>query len=287
MTVQWPLIISSALMLWAAGLFGAQCVYSLRAQSKGAQVPALAATVALVVGALAALLVHLKHWERFFSCFNNIHSSVTQGLIAVLLVAVLAVVFIVVRNQSEEDEVPSWLALVGVVVAVAAVALTARFYMMASRASAHTVPEVLCFLGQAAVLGAATMAVLAELVPDGGKVGGKAGLAILGCAGANAVLTAVYLGVFSAAAPQSKQISLYVGAGQSTTVKEVVTLFSGDYLVWTVLGVIVVGVVATLVAAALGKKTGAWKVWAPVCAACALIGALCVRFAVAGVTLAA
>ena len=51
----------------------------------------------------------------------------------------------------------------------------------------------------------------------------------------------------------------------------------GDYGVLTILGVVVIGIIAPIACAIMGKKTGNWKVWGIAIAVCALIGAVCLR----------
>ncbi|MFR5091400.1 MAG: hypothetical protein ACLTDR_04645 [Adlercreutzia equolifaciens] len=67
MELQWPLILFTTLLAWAAGLFAAQCVWALRGKGGRAQMPALITSAALlVVGGIAvffppgALGAHLQ-----------------------------------------------------------------------------------------------------------------------------------------------------------------------------------------------------------------------------------
>ncbi|MDU1389502.1 MAG: hypothetical protein E6958_14715, partial [Eggerthella sp.] len=48
-------------------------------------------------------------------------------------------------------------------------------------------------------------------------------------------------------------------------------------LLW--LGVVAVGAIVPLAAAFVGRRTGNWKLWAPVAIAAALVGAVCMRVA--------
>ena len=41
MELQWPLILFTTLLAWAAGLFAAQCLWALRGKGGRAQMPAL------------------------------------------------------------------------------------------------------------------------------------------------------------------------------------------------------------------------------------------------------
>ena len=90
MELQWPLILFSTLLAWAAGLFAAQCVWALRGKGARAQMPALiTSAVLLVVGGIAEFF-HLEHWERIFNGFGHMTSGITQELIAIVVLAVVA-----------------------------------------------------------------------------------------------------------------------------------------------------------------------------------------------------
>ena len=84
MELQWPLILFTTLLAWAAGVFGAQCLYALRGQGTRAQMPALITSAALLVVGGIAVFFHLEHWERIFNGFGHLTSGITQELIAII-----------------------------------------------------------------------------------------------------------------------------------------------------------------------------------------------------------
>ena len=59
MELQWPLILFTTLLAWAAGVFGAQCLYALRGQGTRAQMPALITSAVLLVVGGIAVFFHL------------------------------------------------------------------------------------------------------------------------------------------------------------------------------------------------------------------------------------
>ena len=75
MELQWPLILFTTLLAWAAGVFGAQCLYALRGQGTRAQMPALITSAVLLVVGGIAVFFHLEHWERIFNGFGHITSG--------------------------------------------------------------------------------------------------------------------------------------------------------------------------------------------------------------------
>ena len=133
MELQWPLILFTTLLAWAAGLFAAQCVWALRGKGARAQMPALITSAVLLVVGGIAVFFHLEHWERIFNGFGHLTSGITQELIAIVVLAVVMVVyFVYLRRGGDEAKVPAWLAAVGLVLAVVLVAVMGHSYMMAS-----------------------------------------------------------------------------------------------------------------------------------------------------------
>ena len=161
MELQWPLILFTTLLAWAAGVFGAQCLYALRGQGTRAQMPALITSAVLLVVGGIAVFFHLEHWERIFNGFGHLSSGITQELIAIVVLAVVMVVyFVYLRRGGDEAKVPAWLAAVGLVLAVVLVAVMGHSYMMASLPAWDSVLQIGSLLGAACGFGPATMAVL-------------------------------------------------------------------------------------------------------------------------------
>ncbi len=101
---------------WAAGIFGTQCILALQKRGGAVQLPALiCSAVVLVVGGIAVVF-HLTHPFNLFNGFGHITSGITQELIAIVLLAVVMVLFFLMLRRSEDDTVPQWLAVVGLVV---------------------------------------------------------------------------------------------------------------------------------------------------------------------------
>ena len=261
MELQWPLIVFTTLVAWSAGLFGTQALMAAFGVGKKAQVPAwIASAVLLAVGGIAVFF-HLEHWERIFNGFGHLTSGITQELIAIVVLAAVAVAYLVMLRKSDDGaSVPKWLAWLSVALLVVLVAVMAHSYTMAARPAWDSVLWILYVLGNACVLGPATFAFLMAAAPPAGQpaeraadAGAPAGLAALVGAAANA-LAALAFAIFAAAT---------VGAQAP--------------LVW--LGAVAVGAIVPLAAAFMGKRSGNWRLWAPVAIVAALAGAVCMRVA--------
>ena len=180
MELQWPLILFTTLLAWAAGVFGAQCLYALRGQGTRAQMPALITSAALLVVGGIAVFFHLEHWERIFNGFGHLTSGITQELIAIIVLFVAMVVyFVYLRRGGDDAKVPTWLAAIGLVLAVVLVAVMGHSYMMASLPAWDSVLQIGSLLGAACGFGPATMAVLCAVKDESldytAKVNGTGG----------------------------------------------------------------------------------------------------------------
>ena len=203
MELQWPLIVFTTLVAWSAGLFGTQALMAAFGVGKKAQVPAwIASAVLLAVGGIAVFF-HLEHWERIFNGFGHLTSGITQELIAIVVLAAVAVAYLVMLRKSDDGaSVPKWLAWLSVALSVALVAVMAHSYTMAARPAWDSVLWILYVLGNACVLGPATFAFLMAAAPPAGQPAGRAadagapaGLAALVGAAANA-LAALAFAIF-------------------------------------------------------------------------------------------
>ena len=165
MELQWPLILFTTLLAWAAGLFAAQCVWALRGKGARAQMPALITSAVLLVVGGIAVFFHLEHWERIFNGFGHMTSGITQELIAIVVLAVVMVVyFVYLRRGGDEAKVPTWLSIVGIVVAAILVIVMGHSYMMASLPAWDSLLQIASLLGAACGFGPATMALILSLI---------------------------------------------------------------------------------------------------------------------------
>ena len=275
MELQWPLILFTTLLAWAAGLFAAQCVWALRGKGARAQMPALITSAVLLVVGGIAVFFHLEHWERIFNGFGHMTSGITQELIAIVLLAVAMVLFFLMLRRSEDNTVPQWLAVVGIVLVLVLIVAMGHSYMMPSLPAWDTVLQLLSLLGAACVMGPATVAFIGAA--RGIEIEGIGLLAVIGAA-VNAVLSVAYMFAMEASSATFQSFQYYFDPTHPNVAMANpanVSLFTGDSM--TALVIAVIALVVALIGALAGKKQGAWKVWGAVVAIAGLVCAVALR----------
>ena len=287
MELQWPLILFTTLVAWSAGLFGTQALMAVFGVGKKAQVPAWVASAVLLAAGGIAVFFHLEHWERIFNGFGHLTSGITQELIAIVVLAVVAVAYLVLMRKSDDGaSVPKWLAWLSVALSVVLVAVMAHSYTMAARPAWDSVLWILYVLGNACVLGPATFLLLSALAAGGpgdqpaeraAGAGAPAGLAALAGAAANALATLAFAIFLQLSAGSFADVGLYFDPTHPTKAMAdaAATVASQAPLLW--LGAVAVGAFVPLAAAFMGRRTGSWKLWAPAAIIAALVGAVCMR----------
>ena len=285
MELQWPLILFTTLVAWSAGLFGTQALMAVFGVGKRAQVPAWVASAVLLAAGGIAVFFHLEHWERIFNGFGHLTSGITQELIAIVVLAVVAVAYLVLMRKSDDGaSVPKWLAWVAVALSVVLVAVMAHSYTMAARPAWDSVLWILYVLGNACVLGPATfLLVLAAGGPGdqpadrAADAGAPAGRTALAGAALNALAALAFAIFLQLSAGSFADVGLYFDPTHPTKAMAdaAATVASQAPLLW--LGAVAVGAFVPLAAAFMGRRTGNWRLWAPVAIAAALVGAVCMR----------
>ena len=276
MELQWPLILFTTLLAWSAGLFGAQALWLLRGEGKRAQMPALIGSAVLLVVGGIAVFFHLQHWERIFNGFGHLTSGITQELIAIVLLAIVMVVyFVYLRRSGGEATVPAWTCVLAIVLSVVLVCVMGHSYMMASLPAWDTVLQICSLLGAAIALGAATMAVLCAVRDEGSALDAQANII---AQAANVVLVVAYLVAMQAAGGSYTAVEFWFDPTSPTmdiAPDGSTAPFAGASLAWAVVSI--AGAAAGLGAALAGRAKGDWRVWGAVAVVCALVSALCLR----------
>ena len=285
MELQWPLILFTTLVAWSAGLFGTQALMAVFGVGKKAQVPAWVASAVLLAAGGIAVFFHLEHWERIFNGFGHLTSGITQELIAIVVLAVVAVAYLVLMRKSDDGaSVPKWLAWLSVALSVVLVAVMAHSYTMAARPAWDSALWILYVLGNACVLGPATFLLILAAVPPRDEpaeraagAGAPAGLAALAGAAANALAALAFAAFLQLSAGSFADVGLYFDPTHPTKAMAdaAATVGAQAPLLW--LGAVAVGALVPLSAAFVGRRTGNWRLWAPVAIAAALAGAVCMR----------
>ena len=280
MELQWPLIIFTALVAWSAGLFATQCLAAIKGECKKIQMLSWIVAAALLVVGGIAVFVHLEHWERIFNGFGHLTSGITQELIAIVILGIVAIVYLAFMRKSEDGaSVPKWLAITGIVVSALLVVVMAHSYLMAARPAWDTVVWILVILGNACVLGPSMLILLAAVKEDLAE-GSILPKAVLIGAAVNVAATVLYIIVAALATGSLVEYVHYIDPNYPTaaavTAAQFGPLASGT-VISTVLSIL--GAAVAAVAAYLGGKKGDWKVWGATCLACAFVAAILIRIA--------
>ena len=276
MELQWPLILFTTLLAWAAGLFAAQCLWALRGQGARAQMPALIASAALLVVGGIAVFFHLEHWERIFNGFGHMTSGITQELIAIIVLAVVMVVyFVYLRRSGGEGTVPAWLSGIGIAVAAVLVIVMGHSYMMASLPAWNSLLQIASLLGAACAFGPATMAVICAVRDEASDLTARANI-VGQCV--NVVLVVAYLVAMQATGGAYTQVEFWFDPTSPTldiTPDGSTAPFAGASVAWSVAAI--VAAAAGVATAFVGKAKGDWRVWGTVGCVCVLVSAIALR----------
>ena len=279
MELQWPLILFTTLLAWAAGVFGAQCLYALRGQGTRAQMPALITSAALLVVGGIAVFFHLEHWERIFNGFGHLTSGITQELIAIVALAVVAVIYLVFLRKSGDGTVPRWIAVAALVFSAILVVVCGHSYMMAARPAWDSVLQIGSLVGAALILGPLTLGVIMACAGDD-----LAPLRLVALVGTvvGTVLIAVYAVVMQMAGESFIGMGHYFDPTHPTApVVDTAALFGSQIgLIWG--GGVGLGGLVPAACAFMATRKGdsvAWKLWGSAGVACAVIGAVTLRAA--------
>ena len=271
MELQWPLILFTSFIAWCAGLFGTQCLFVLLGKGEKTQFAAwITSAVLLVVGGVAVFL-HLEHWERIFNGFGHITSGITQELIAIVALAIIAIIFVVMLKRS--GKVAKWVAVLGLVCCVALVVVMGHSYMMAALPAWNSALQVVSLLGASCLLGPATFAFLASMVGDDGDFS----LSVLVGAVANLVASVAYLLVMSGSGSSFANMGYYFDPTRATFGMTDIASFSpfaSMAMPYTV--IVILASAIALVAALFGKKQG-MKLWGLVAVVCGILAAVLLR----------
>lgn len=206
MEIQIPLVIFTSFLAWAAGIFGTQCILALQKRGGAVQLPALiCSAVVLVVGGIAVVF-HLTHRSTCSTGSDTSPRASPRKAHRHCALAVVMVLFFLMLRRSEDDTVPQWLAVVGIVVVLVLIVAMGHSYMMPSLPAWDTVLQLLSLLGAACVMGPATVAFIGAV--KGVEIEGIGLLAVIGAA-VNAVLSAAYMFAMEASSATFQSFQYY------------------------------------------------------------------------------
>ena len=283
MELQWPLILFTTLTAWSVGVFGCQGVLALGGHAKKSQAVCVVLSMVLLAVGGIAVFFHLQHWERIFNGFGHITSGITQELIAIVVMAVVAVMyFVLLRKSTDGGTVPKWCAWAAVLVAVVLACVCAHSYMMPARPAWNSVLEVLSIVGAACLLGPATVAVVMAVRGDDLA---PLGLPAVAASVLGALCTLAYAVYLQLCGGSFAQMAYYFDPTHPTkAMVDVAGAVAGQApLLWV--GAVVVGAVVPLACMVLAKRksdAASWKLFGAVACVASLAGAMCLRVAFYG-----
>ena len=278
MELQWPLILFTTFAAWCAGVFGTQAYLALKGEGKKVQTICWIVAAALLVIAGISVFLHLQHWERIFNGFGHITSGITQELIAIVVLAIIAIIYLACLRRSEDGaSVPKWVAICAIAISVIFDVVMSHSYMMDARPAWNNVVEILSILGASCILGPATVAVI-EDIKDGAVSPANVGANFVGSIVA-AVTTIGYIITMALANSSYTQIDYYIDPVQPTAgmvdIANISPFGSGS------IGLTIATIICALIPIAcayMGKKKGGnWKVWAGIGLVAGVACAICLR----------
>lgn len=276
MELQWPLILFTTFIAWSCGLFAVQGIYAVRGEGAKAQLPSLICSLVLMVIGGIAVFTHLKHWERIFNGFGHITSGITQELIAIVIVGIVMVAYFVMLRRSEDGNVPQWLGIVAIIVAVILVVVMGHSYMMAARPTWNSLIQIFSLIGAAFALGAGTFAAInAATAEEPSELNGA--ICLVGNV-VNVLAVVAFLAYMVSSAGSLIGAEWYIDMTDPTAAKVTAAQFSpftSDNMPMSI--VALVASVAGFAFAYLGKVKGNWKVWGATAAICAAVSAVALR----------
>ena len=270
MALQWPLILFTSLVCAGAGLVAVEGLFALLGKGKKAYFPAAITALALVVLGGIFVFFHLEHAERIFNGFGHITSGITQELIAVVLLIVIAVIFIIQARKAEK--IAKWAGIVGIIIGLATILVCGLSYMMASRPAWNSLFQILSLFGVGLAAGAGLFAFFD---------GDEADNALNGILNIIAtilafVTTGGFLLAMKGAVKKFTDVGYYFDPNHPTGAMQTADAFNpfaNGGLAW---GAIILAAIAVALAF-WGKKSKNWKIAGIGIAACAIIGAILLR----------
>ena len=276
--IQWPLVLFTLFVCLTCGVFGTMGILALRGRGRDLQATGLiVACASLVIGGIA-VFTHLQHWERIFNGFGHITSGITQEFIGCILLACVAVAWIVVLRRGADKAIPKGLAWATIVVALVMVGFTGHSYYMPAR-PAWGPAYMLFYLGSACLMGPAVMWMIAAVKGDAEASGEGVKLTLVG-----GIVQLVSQLVYAASVAMAgvAQYGHYADPTRMTThpvhvdsLLAVMTTGDGAVMFW---GSLVLAAVAVAVAvASRGKDAGATKAFAIVAVVAAVAASVLFR----------
>lgn len=300
MEVQWPVILFTFFSCLAAGIFFVLGVLNLAGRGKKMQTVSLVFSLLFAVVAAVCVLGRLQHVERIFNGFGNLTSGVTVELIALIVFAVVLVLYFLMMRRDESGMAPKWCGVMAIVVGLGLPLAACRSYSMAAVPAWETPLLPTYYLVNMMLLGGLAVLIIAAAVKEDDSAVVKycslvSLLGAVGCLVITLVYAATVAGTVSTQSAYSMSSAYYGGSAAATSTATIMgtTIITGEHSVLFWAGDVVVGCVVPLALTVCGllgalKSRGAVLSGAAVALICAAAGSLvwrCLIYTVAqGVT---
>ncbi len=243
MAIQWPLLAFSVLLGISSGCFVFLAIGEITGRFKNVRfLGVLIAFICLALGGIASVF-HLGHPERATHLLGNMASGLTKEIVVVAIMGILSIIYLVLSRKNY----PVATKIVGVLAGLAGLALpfiAGASYLMAARPAWNSLALPFMYLGGGLGMGTLLMAALVYLKGDA-KADGAFGLKIALAGVAVLVVTSVIYIAWIAMAP-------YQDPSRSLD-----RLISGDLAIAFWAGIVIVGLVLTVVLSVLAQTKGA------------------------------
>lgn len=278
MELQWPLIIFTTGLSWAAGLFGFQAFAAIKGEGKKSQMVSLITSVVILAVSGVAVLFHLTNPLRIFNGFGNPTSGITQELAAIVFLFAFMVIYFVQIRKSEDGGTPSkWCAICAIIFGVVLLVACGHSYMMASRPAWNSVLEIGSLLGAALLIGPLTFAFIMSFKGDEVVAVSKT-ILIVGVVGL-ALLVAYGIFISSCGSSFNNVGNYFDPINPNNGMVDTASVVSSQLVLLWVGGIALGGIIPVTCAVVALKKPKLVKALALVGTLCAIVGAVCLRVA--------
>lgn len=211
MSIQWSLVLFTAISGCGAWLFVCTALGELRGEISRMQLPAsIAAVVLMVVGGLLSA-THLSHVDRIFAVLTHPAPGIFLEALLLGIMALTVIVFAMLVKRENAGRSRKVLAAIGLVLGVVFVVSCGASYMMDARPAWSTPLLPLAYAGTSAAAGAGMYLALASLCKEGEGACRNAGLYTV-AGGVLSLVTAMSYGMLSGIATGSEALLFWVGA---------------------------------------------------------------------------
>ena len=270
MALQWPLILFTSFVCAGAGLIAVEGLFAVLGKGQKAQFLSAITALALVVVGGICVFFHLEHAERIFNGFGHITSGITQELIAVVLLIVVAVILIVQARKNEK--IALWAGIVAIIVGLATILVCGLSYMMPSRPAWNSGMQICSLFGFGLAAGAGLFAFF-----DGDEADNAAkGITNIVASILAFVTTGGFLIAMKSAVAKFTDVGYYFDPNHPTfpmESAEAFNPFANGGLAW---GALILAAIAVALAF-WGKGFKNWKIAGCGIAVCAIVGAILLR----------